>query len=488
MTTAIRKFWLSNPKYWITPAEKRETVDALIYEQWFSFDWRAEDDLGQIIYLDQFTRHFSRCPGCVVDVEESRRKAALIADKADLTGVDSVDLIWYLMPWKHLGQYEKVFAVIAGRQSTDGVLNRFYMDTYEKAYNDSRVAAVVTLCTIDEPYDAVALCESHPEVLNLVVAGAELLETPLQFTEPVTISLSGGVDSMLMAAILKRLGVDVIAAHIVYGNRATSEDELRFISKYCLRLGIPLYVYRIEWLRRASVERSFYERMTRDLRFSVYRALGRPVLLGHIQEDVIENVWTNFARGTNLENLGKFGLVVKESGVNLWRPWLTVKKELIYSVADLMGIPHLKNTTPEWSNRGKFRQRFYGAIKEQYGSHVDDKILEVAGRLQKQSDVIHRLVYLPVINSWCPEAGTLNITGTLGVDLGGDAWLIIFSELAHNKLGGKKPSFAACDNFAKTVARGLTNGQKVVLSKRLIFRVIAVPEGTAASCLLSLLQ
>ena len=286
---------------------------------------------------------------------------------------------------------------------------------------------------------------------------------------------------MLMAAILQRLGVDVIAAHIVYGNRATSEDELRFISKYCLRLGIPLYVYRIEWLRRASVDRAFYERMTRDLRFSVYRALGRPVLLGHIQEDVIENVWTNLARGTNLENLGKFGLVVKECGVDLWRPWLTIKKDQIYSVATLMGIPHLKNTTPEWSNRGKFRQRFYGAIKDQYGVHVDDKILEVAGRLQKQSDVIHRLVYMPVINSWCPDKRTLNITGGLGADLGGDAWLIIFTELAH-KLGWSKPSFAACDNFAKTLARGLSDGQKVVLSKRLMFRFVV------DTCLLALLQ
>ena len=481
MTTAIRNFWLSNSNYWITPADKRETVDALIYKQWFSYDWLAEDALGQIIYLDQFTRHFSRCPGCVVDVDAGRLKAALIADNVDFTGVDSVDLVWYLMPWKHLGQYEKVFTALAGRQLTDSVLSRFYADTYQKAYDDAAVAAAVSLCTVDEPYDSASLCESHPDAIKLVAAAAPLI-TPLQFKEPVTISLSGGVDSMLMAAILKLMGIDVIAAHIVYGNRATSEDELRFISKYCLQLGIPLYVYRIEWLRRASVDRSFYERMTRDLRFSVYRALGRPVLLGHIQEDVIENVWTNFARGTNLENLGKFERVVKECGVDLWRPWLAVKKELIYTTAALMGIPHLKNTTPEWSNRGKFRQRFYGAVKEQYGEHVDDKILEVAGRLQKQSDVIHRLVYMPVINSWCPDKRTLNITGVLGTDLGGDAWLIIFTDLAH-KLGYTKPSFVACDNFAATLARGLKNGQKVVLSKRLTFRVVA-----AASCLLSLLQ
>lgn len=486
MTTAIRTFWLSNPNYWITPADKRVAVDTLIYAQWRHYDWLAEDDLGQIIYLDQFMRHFSRCCLDVTekDVEAARLQAAIIADKVDFACIESVDLVWYLMPWKHLRLYEKVFTVLAGQQLTDGALSRFFTDTYEKAYDDATVAAAVELCVIDEPYDAAALCESHPDAIELVALSLMSkdvlpLVAPLQFLEPVTISLSGGVDSMLMAALLQRLGVDVIAAHIVYGNRATSEAELRFISKYCLRLGIPLYVYRIEWLRRAFVERSFYEKMTRGLRFSVYRALGRPVLLGHIQDDVIENVWTNFARGTNLENLGKFELAVKESGVDLWRPWLTIKKDLIYSVAALMGIPHLKNTTPEWSNRGKFRQRFYGAIKEQYGEHVDDKILEVAGRLQKQSDVIHRLVYMPVINSWCPDRRTLNITGVVGTDLGGDAWLLIFTALAH-KLGWTKPSFAACNNFAATLARGLKNGQKVVLSKRLTFRVVD-------SCLLALL-
>ena len=472
MATTIRKFWLSNPSYWITPADQRSTVDKLIWEQWREFDWSTEDELGQIIYLDQFMRHFSRCSVDITekDVELSRRQAADIADKADLTRVDSVDLVWWLMPWKHLGQYQKVFTAIAGRQLSDcAELRRFYADTYMKAYDDTTVAAAVTLCDIDEPYDAAALCESHPDTINLQSANVSApLVAPLRFTEPVTISLSGGVDSMLMAALLKRLGVDVIAVHIVYGNRTISEDELRFISKYCLRLNVPLYVYRIEWLRRGLCDRAFYERMTRDLRFSVYRALGRPVLLGHIQEDVIENVWTNFARGTNLENLGKFSMRIKESGVDIWRPWLTISKELIYSLAGSMGIPHLKNTTPAWSNRGKFRQQFYGAIKEQYGEHVDDKILEVAGRLQKQNDVIHRLVYMPIINSWCPKERTLNISGVVGVDLGGDAWLIIFSDLAHNKLGCSKPSYAACVNFSKTVARGLSHGQKVVLSKKMV--------------------
>jgi hypothetical protein len=41
-------------------------------------------------------------------------------------------------------------------------------------------------------------------------------------------------------------------------------------------------------VRRGAVDRPFYEAMTRDLRFAVYRSFGpTSILLGHIQDDVV---------------------------------------------------------------------------------------------------------------------------------------------------------------------------------------------------------
>ena len=97
-----------------------------------------------------------------------------------------------------------------------------------------------------------------------------------------------------MLALLARAKAPVQAVHLVYGNRKQSEDEYNFLVQFCAKLGVPLWVYRIKWLKRGEVDRQFYEDMTRDLRFMTYRAVGQMigeqeprVLMGHITDDVV---------------------------------------------------------------------------------------------------------------------------------------------------------------------------------------------------------
>jgi hypothetical protein len=195
--------------------------------------------------------------------------------------------------------------------------------------------------------------------------------------------------------------------------------------------------------------------MTRWLRFAVYRAVARGgrVLLGHIQDDVVENIWTNFAHGTHLENLAKMETEHVEEGVRICRPWLGVTKDMIYTYAEEAGIPYLKNTTPSWSNRGKFRTQFHPAVREQYGSGVDAKVIEVAGALKRQAELIDRLLYLPIQESWNAEMRTLDITRAIDANVDGSGWSRILTHLCHSRLGISKPSGKACADFAVRVGR-----------------------------------
>ena len=49
----------------------------------------------------------------------------------------------------------------------------------------------------------------------------------------IAVSLSGGVDSMVLAMILKQLGYVVIALHINYGNRPEANAEASFLEAWC---------------------------------------------------------------------------------------------------------------------------------------------------------------------------------------------------------------------------------------------------------------
>lgn len=488
MSNIISDFWLKNPDCWFPMGDKRNIVDKLIYAKFYKYDINGENLLGQVIYLDQFTRHFSRVVAISSDdILHKRRFASEIVEKMGIETLKEWDsdkeLIWLLMPWKHLGLWTQVFTTIngwlAGRALTEFPdLNRFFMDTYKKAYTAENIAKGVVISHGTCLYNPDIICDVYPDAyknrdsiwsaLKVSVNSRPLIQAFDTFAKmAVNVSLSGGVDSMLMTALLSKSGVNVVATHIVYGNRVESAEECKFIQSYCHKLGVPLYVYSIESLRREFTERAFYESMTREIRFSVYKAIGRPVLLGHIQEDVIENIWTNFAKGNNLDNLAKFTIETVESGVKIIRPWLKMKKTLIYKVAEELCIPYLKNTTPDWSNRGKFREQFYGDVKKQYGDGVDDTILMVAERYKKQAELLDRLLFRKILETWDSDEFTIDITDAIDSCLDGDGWLRIFTDLCHDKLGGRKPSFAACNDFANRVKRGLKNYMKVDLSRNL---------------------
>jgi tRNA(Ile)-lysidine synthase TilS/MesJ len=188
---------------------------------------------------------------------------------------------------------------------------------------------------------------------------------------------------------------------------------------------------------------------------------------------VVENIWTNFARGTHLNDLAKFKPVSTEGGVTVCRPWLHIDKWLICSTATEIAIPYLKNTTPTWSNRGKFRNEFLAATHQQYGPTVDIMVLDVAERLTKQAELLDRVLYTPICESWNPVEKTLDITRAVEAQLEGDGWLRIMTDIAHRRLGVGKPSIRACQDFANRISRGIHNGQRVTLTKDLGVRLLA---------------
>ena len=104
----------------------------------------------------------------------------------------------------------------------------------------------------------------------------------------VVVSLSGGVDSMVLCRVLCAIRARwaaaadgggrrllVAAVHIDYANRRESADEALFLQKWCFAMGIDLRVRRVEGLRRGLGDRDLYEQATRAIRFEVCPAHTR---------------------------------------------------------------------------------------------------------------------------------------------------------------------------------------------------------------------
>lgn len=531
MSTRIIDFWKNNFAYWIcnTP-QKRQKADEIIRETFWGYNWALENVIGQIIHLDQFSRHFCRLGLMTEECVQERRRCAAALFKCYIQfsslHMDEIEIIFALMPFKHLKQYDFIFEYLhhtwmpaTGKKiiNCHQQLQKFYMDTYKKAFTLETVRANLIVhgfcghCAScgscgscghcddanHKSYDAKSICEYYPENWLLPSSTAAARENGSENDGAsgnnsvrendndnaseklaklldscgdgddgdtnVFVSLSGGVDSMVMLTLLKRQCQRrqrrVVAVHLIYGNRPESIQEYYFLTHFCSKIDVPLVAYRIKWVRRGDVDRQFYEQITRELRFSLYKAVddllssspSSPsrrlpvVLLGHIKDDVIENIWTNIAHCHHLDNLKKMDRKEVQHGVQIVRPFLEVDKHYIYSVSKQFHIPYLKNTTPSWSNRGKFREHFHKSAVAQFGECVDVKMLEFAHFMQSQHNIIAALLYTPIYASFANNR--INITPAVNARIDANSWAVIFGHVCHTYLNEPKPSIKCVKYF-----------------------------------------
>jgi tRNA(Ile)-lysidine synthase TilS/MesJ len=151
----------------------------------------------------------------------------------------------------------------------------------------------------------------------LVTTTKQFLEAninPSNSHTDLVISLSGGVDSMVIAKILSILLPTVqcrklVAMHIDYANREESSREAAFVEEWAARHGFEVHVRIVDEVTRGVTSRSDYEKISRQIRYGFYKdvlslggwagdlaASGVGVVFGHHVGDIQENVISNIMR------------------------------------------------------------------------------------------------------------------------------------------------------------------------------------------------
>ena len=207
------------------------------------------------------------------------------------------------------------------------------------------------------------------------------------------VSLSGGVDSMVIATILRSLNYDVVGCHINYNNRPETKEEQKFLEEWCKYNDIKLYVKTIDNLIRGQGKRTQYEIYTRNVRFDFYKEVMAEencdsILLGHHKDDIVENVVANVCRGRNLLDLAVLKKSSIVNGVKLVRPLMDFYKDNVYEYAHTFQVPYFKDTTPDWSVRGKYRNTLHPQMEDTFGKNVKENLLG----LSKQSSEWNSLI------------------------------------------------------------------------------------------------
>jgi hypothetical protein len=170
-SNSIETFWKANPHYWIAIKNQAE-ADKIITENFYDYDYTKENAIGQIIYLDQFSRHFQRYKHLDEDISHLRLEACMLVDilQEELYGKSELDVYFALMVYKHMKYYELIFVFLEKylknleKSLFDfPTLHKFFIDTYKKAYTFEKIYSdIQTIHSVIE-YNPTIICDYHAE-------------------------------------------------------------------------------------------------------------------------------------------------------------------------------------------------------------------------------------------------------------------------------------------------------------------------------------
>tara|TARA_Y100000592_G_C5463860_1_gene315556 strand:- start:122 stop:1267 length:1146 start_codon:yes stop_codon:yes gene_type:complete len=221
-----------------------------------------------------------------------------------------------------------------------------------------------------------------------------------QKTRTFLVSLSGGVDSMVLITIIHYLGYNVIGIHINYNNRHETIEEEKFLDTWCSFNSIRLYKKSINEIKRTNSKRSDYELITKNMRLDFYREIMKKercdlILLAHHKDDIVENIFANVCRGRYILDLAVIKKLSKISDINIGRPMIEFYKQIIYDFAHKYSVPYFKDTTPDWSVRGKYRNLIYPVVEDAFTKNVKDNLIGLSDQSYEWNELVTREIIKP---------------------------------------------------------------------------------------------
>ncbi|ALH23033.1 tRNA-Ile-lysidine synthase [Chrysochromulina ericina virus CeV-01B] len=292
------------------------------------------------------------------------------------------------------------------------------------------------------------------EIMKKISEFCKLLDN-----KKVLVSLSGGVDSMVLITILHWLDFDIVAGHINYNNRNETTIEEEFLQQWCLFNNIKLYIKNINNIKRSTIKRSEYELITKNMRLDFYKEIIATenidyVLLAHHKDDIIENVFANICRGRNYLDLAVIREHTTISEIKIGRPMINYYKTAIYEFAHKYQVPYFLDTTPKWSIRGKYRDVISPAIEDAFQKNVKENLISISDQADQWNSLIEKQIIQPFIEkikiNLIDNKTSIEFNIEKYINYPIAFWSVVFMNL-FNQFGSKAPSKKSIQTFINTI-------------------------------------
>ena len=202
----------------------------------------------------------------------------------------------------------------------------------------------------------------------------------------VCVALSGGGDSVALAAILTELAEEAdwsVAGlfHVNHQLRRDADADEQFCETLARDLGVPITVERIDVAARARADRTSIESAGHRVRYEQFARLvaggtADRVATAHTRDDLAETVLLRLVRGA-----GPTGLAgIRRSVGDVIRPALDVRREELRAFLRERGLPHRDDPSNADLTvlRNRIRHRVLPVLERECSPAVVDALFRAA--------------------------------------------------------------------------------------------------------------
>jgi len=174
---------------------------------------------------------------------------------------------------------------------------------------------------------------------------AAALTALLPGNAPLCVAFSGGLDSTVLLALLRRLCSDrqLRAVHVDHGLQADSGLWAEHCQEQCDALSVPFLLIRVD------VQTTSGESLEASAREARYAALADELaaeewlVTAHHQRDQLETVLLALMRGSGVHGLAAMPVSGQLHGLRLLRPLLNIHHDELQRVADDLGLAWIED-------------------------------------------------------------------------------------------------------------------------------------------------
>lgn len=224
--------------------------------------------------------------------------------------------------------------------------------------------------------------------------------------DKIVIGVSGGPDSISLLHILNELkneiGFQIVVAHINHMIREEADEETKYVSDFCDKLGIECYIKRIDVIEKSNKEKIGTEEAGRKARYEFFeevlqKTCSNKIATAHNANDNAETVLMNIFRGAGTSGLK--GIEPIRDGKFI-RPLIECERTQIEEYCEQKDLkPKIdKSNLENVYTRNKIRNILIPQIKNEFNSNIIESLNKLSVLARQENDFIQNYVEKLLVN------------------------------------------------------------------------------------------